>query len=104
MENQGMPPAHPGEVLKGLYLDPMNKKITHAAEDLGVSRRTLSMLVNGHLGVSAEMALRLGKALGTTPELWLNIQQSFDLWEARQKIKDIRTNVMYKPDEQIKAD
>ncbi len=103
MENQGTPPAHPGEVLKGLYLDPMNKSITHAAEDLGVSRRTLSMLVNGHLGVSAEMALSLSKALGTTPESWLNIQQSFDLWEARQKIKNIRVNIMYKPDEQVKA-
>ena len=99
-----MPPAHPGEVLKGLYLDPMEKTITRAAEDLGVSRRTLSMVINGHLGVSAEMALRLGKALGTTPELWLNIQQAFDLWEARQKKIDIHVNVMRKTGKQIKEE
>lgn len=98
-----MPPAHPGEVLKGLYLDPMDKTITQAAEDLGVSRRTLSMLINGHLGVSAEMALRLSTALGTTPELWLNMQQSYDLWEARQNIKNIHVHVMRKPQGQIAA-
>lgn len=97
-----MPPAHPGEVLKGLYLDPMEKTITRAAEDLGVSRRTLSMVINGHLGISAEMALRLGKALGTTPELWLNIQQAFDLWEARQKKIDIHVSIMRKTGKQIK--
>lgn len=94
-----MPPAHPGEVLKGLYLDPMDKTITQAAEDLGVSRRTLSMLVNGHLGVSAEMALRLGKALGTTPELWLNMQQGYDLWKARQKTENLLVQVMRPPSE-----
>lgn len=101
MTIQGMAPAHPGEILKGLYLDPMEKTITQAAEDLGVSRRTLSMIINGHLGVSAEMALRLGKALGTTAELWLNMQQSFDLWTARQKIKSIRVHVMRKPSEHV---
>lgn len=97
MRTQGMAPAHPGEVLKGLYLDPMGKTITQAAEDLGVSRRTLSMLINGHLGVSAEMALRLSTALGTTPELWLNMQLSYDLWEAKQKIKTLKVHVMRKP-------
>ncbi|SEL96055.1 addiction module antidote protein, HigA family [bacterium A37T11] len=89
-----MPPAHPGEVLKGLYLDAMDKTITQAATDLGISRRTLSMLVNGHLGVSAEMALRLSQALGTTPELWLNMQQSFDLWQAKQHMDHIHVQVM----------
>ena len=76
----------------------MGKTISQAAEDLGISRRTLSMIVNGHLGVSAEMALRLGKALGTTPELWLNIQQGFDLWTAKQKIGNLAVKVMRKPD------
>lgn len=104
MEKQGMPPAHPGEVLKGLYLDPIEKTITRAVEDLGISRCTLSMLINGHLGVSAEMALRLSKALGTTPELWLNIQQNFILWEARQKKIDIHVNVMHKTGKQIKEE
>lgn len=97
MATRAIAPAHPGEVIKGLYLDPMEKTITQAAEDLGVSRRTLSMLINGHLGVSAEMALRLSKALSTTPELWLNMQQSYDLWEAKQKIKTLNVHVMRKP-------
>ena len=103
MAAQGMAPAHPGEVLKGLYLDPMETTITQAAEDLGVSRRTLSMLVNGHLGVSAEMALRLSKALGTTPELWLNMQQSYDLWEAKQKARTLKVHIMRKPNADVVA-
>lgn len=76
-----MPTAHPGEVLKGLYLEPLHITITDAASKLHVSRKTLSQLVNGRMGVSPEMAVRLSKALNTTPELWLNIQQSFELWE-----------------------
>ena len=86
MTTRAIVPAHPGEVLKGLYLDPMKKTITQAAEDLGVSRRTLSLLINGHLGVSAEMAFRLSKALSTPSELWLNMQQSYDLWEAKKNL------------------
>lgn len=80
----------------------MEKTNTRAAEDLGVSRRILSMVINGPLGVSAEMALRLGKALDTTPELWLNIQQAFDLWEARQKKIDIHVSIMRKTGKKIK--
>jgi addiction module HigA family antidote len=103
MEQLGMPPAHPGEVLKGLYLDPLEKTITQAAKDLCVSRRTLSMIVNGHLGISAEMDLRLAKSLGTTPELWLNIQQCHDLWKARRSLKDIGVTVIHRPEGKIKA-
>jgi addiction module HigA family antidote len=55
-----------------------------------VARKTLSQLINGHMGVSAEMALRLSKALKTTPELWLNMQQSHDLWIASQKMKSVK--------------
>lgn len=84
MLQQGMPPAHPGEVLKGLYLDQLEITITQAAANLGVSRRVLSLLVNGKAGISVEMALRLAEALNTTPELWLNMQQNYDLWHAKQ--------------------
>lgn len=82
MSTPAFSPAHPGEVLKGLYLDPLKITITNAAANLGVSRRTLSMLINGRIGVSAEMALRLSEALDTTPEIWLDMQQSYDLWHA----------------------
>lgn len=81
-------PPHPGEVLKGLYLDPLNITVTEAALALNVARKTLSALVNGRSGISPEMALRLAKALNTTPELWLNMQAQHDLWIARQHKAD----------------
>ena len=86
MLKRGMAPVHPGEILKEMYLEPLGISVTDFADNLGVTRRTVSLLVNGHSGVSAEMALRLGKALGTTPELWLNMQQKHDLWSAGKKV------------------
>src|SRR5450631_3143405 len=89
MIKRGMAPVHPGAVLKGLYLEPMEITITQAANNLGVARKTLSQLVNGHMGVSAEMAIRLSKALNTSPQLWLNMQQGYDLWVAEKKADEI---------------
>lgn len=94
MLQQGMPPAHPGEVLKGLYLDQLEITITQAAANLGVSRRVLSLLVNGKAGISVEMALRLAEALNTTPELWLNMQQNHDLWHAKQNRPEAQVHKM----------
>ncbi|WP_265949135.1 HigA family addiction module antitoxin [Dechloromonas sp. A34] len=76
-------PAHPGEVLKEWI--PEGMTVTTAAEQLGVSRVTLSKILNGKAGISAEMALRLSAWLGTTPEVWLEMQSARDLWEAEQK-------------------
>jgi addiction module HigA family antidote len=87
MLKQGMKPTHPGQVLKNLYMDPLELSQANAAENLGITRKTLSMLLNGHQGISAEMALRLAKAFDTTPELWLNMQRNYDLWNAGQKVK-----------------
>ena len=87
MLRQKMLPVHPGEILKEMYLDPLRISITDLAYNLGVARKTVSQLVNGHMGMSAEMALRLGKAFTTTPELWLNLQRNYDLWQAGSKIK-----------------
>src|SRR5580693_7631798 len=89
MIKRGMAPVHPGIVLKGLYLEPMEINITQAANRLGVARKTLSELVNGRVGVSAEMAIRLSKGLNTTPQLWMNMQQGYDLWVAEKKSADI---------------
>ncbi|MDP1764766.1 MAG: HigA family addiction module antitoxin [Sediminibacterium sp.] len=86
MIKQGMPPVHPGEILKEMYLDPLGVNNTRLADNLGVARKTVSQLINGHMGVSAAMALRLGKAFDTTPELWLNLQRNYDLWYAGTKI------------------
>ena len=68
-------PTHPGEILRELYLSPLNLSVTDASQALGVSRKTLSELLNGKSGVSTTMSLRLSKAFNTTPELWLNLQQ-----------------------------
>jgi len=75
--------AHPGEVLKEWI--PEGMTVTTAAEQLGVSRVMLSKILNARAGISAEMALRLSAWLGTTPEVWLEMQSARDLWEAEQK-------------------
>lgn len=79
-------PAHPGQVLKAGYIDGSGLTLTEVAARLGVSRNSLSELVNGRRGVSVEMALRLSVAFGTTPQLWLNMQRGYDLWHARQNL------------------
>lgn len=72
-------PAHPGEILREQIGD---MPVTKLAAHLGISRVTLSRLLNGTSGVSAEMALKLSEALRTSPELWLNLQTQYDLWQA----------------------
>lgn len=67
-------PPHPGEVLKELCLKPLGLSVTRAAEALGVRRKTLSSILNGRAGISPEMAIRLSKAFGTSPESWVNQQ------------------------------
>lgn len=80
-------PNHPGEVLREMYLSPLGLTVTAAARSLGVTRKALSELINGKAGISTTMALRLSKAFNTTPELWLNMQQNYDLWVAQKKVK-----------------
>ena len=80
-------PPHPGEVLKdGVFADNL-VSVTDAAAALGVTRVSLSRVLNGKAGVSAEMAVRLGKWLGTGPEVWLNMQAQYELWKAEQALK-----------------
>ena len=76
-------PAHPGEVLREWLPEKMT--VTEAAEQLGISRVMLSKILNGNAGVSADMALRLSAWLGTTPEVWVDMQSAWDLWRAEQK-------------------
>ena len=87
-------PEHPGTVLKELYLKTLNISITETAKALGVTRNTLSELVNGHSGISTTMALRLSKTFNTTPDLWLNMQQNFNLSRAKKKVKLSRVKVL----------
>ena len=74
---------HPGEILREDYLKPLGLSVSGAAKALGVARKTLSALLNERAGISPAMALRLAKALDTSPELWINLQAQFDLWQAR---------------------
>ena len=83
-------PPHPGEIIKTLCLEPLGLTVTQAAEGLGVSRKTLSAILNGRAGVSPEMAVRLSIAFGTSSESWLNQQTQYDLWHAEQRRKQLR--------------
>jgi addiction module HigA family antidote len=78
-------PPHPGEVLKELYLEPLGLTVTETARALGLSRKSLSALLNGRAGVSPDMAMRLARAFETSPESWLNLWQQYALWKARQR-------------------
>ena len=80
-------PPHPGESIKEFYLKGLNLSVVDAATALGVTRKTLSAIVNGKAGISADMAIRLSKVFKTTPELWLNMQSGYDLWHATQRMK-----------------
>ncbi len=81
-------PPHPGEILRDLCLEPLGISITDAAKALGVSRKTLSAVVNGRSGISPEMAIRLATAFSTSPESWLNQQNQYDLWKAEQNMSN----------------
>jgi len=78
-------PAHPGEILRELYLKPMHVTITQAAEALGVSRKHISAIVNGRVPVTPDMAMRLAAVFATEAQLWVNLQAQHDLWVVSQK-------------------
>jgi antitoxin HigA-1 len=85
-------PPHPGSVLQDYLAD---FSVTDAAKHLGVTRVALSRILNGSAGISADMALRLADALGTSPSLWMGMQSQYDLWRAskrrRAKVPRLRT-------------
>ena len=82
-------PPHPGAFIRRQCLDPLGLSVTEAANGLAVSRNTLSMLLNGRLGISPEMAIRLSQAFGGSPESWLQQQLQYDLWHAQHKREDV---------------
>ena len=83
-------PPHSGEVLRALCLDPLGLTVTKAARALGVSRKTLSGILNGRAGISPEMAVRWSLAFDTSAESWLNQQVQYDLWRAERNRKNLR--------------
>ena len=85
-------PAHPGEIVREECLKPLSLSVTAAADALGVTRKALSDLLNGHTGVSPDMAIRLEKVFGSTADTWLGMQMQYELWEARQRSDKIQVN------------
>jgi addiction module HigA family antidote len=80
-------PTHPGEILREDILPALGLSVTEAARQLRVTRQTLHRILSGKSGVSAEMAVRLGKFCGNGPGLWLRMQQRYDLWHAEQRLR-----------------
>lgn len=86
-------PPHPGEIIRELHLKPLGITVTKAAQAIGVSRKAMSDLVNGHAGISPEMAVRLSLAFNTTSDFWLTLQMNYDLWMAKKREKSLRRRV-----------
>ena len=82
-------PPHPGGVVRRQCLEPLGLSVARAAQGLGVTRQALSDLVNEKAGISVEMAIRLSKAFGSSPETWLGMQMAYDLWQARSRAEQL---------------
>jgi antitoxin HigA-1 len=89
-------PPHPGEILRNDYIEPLELTITELASNLGIARKNLSAIVNGHSGISPEMAVRLSIAFNTTPEFWINLQTNYDLWEVLKSPVSKKIKPLYK--------
>jgi len=87
-------PPHPGEILKTLCLEPLNLTVADAAKALGVSRKTLSSILNGRIRISPKMAVRLSIAFDTTAQSWMNQQAHYDLWQAEQNRSELKVTCL----------
>lgn len=83
-------PPHPGRIVRQECIEPLGLTVTAAAKGLGVTRKALSELLNGKSGISPEMALRLAKAFGSSPETWLGLQMDYGLAQVQRKVRKIR--------------
>jgi antitoxin HigA-1 len=101
MQKMNRKPTHPGVIVKEDYLVPLSISIKDMAENLGVSRKTLSKILNERGSVTPDMALRLSRAFNTSPDLWLNLQKNYDLWNAEKestswkKVKPLSPDILY---------
>ena len=92
-------PPDPGEILKGLWLAPMDVSITDAAKSIGVSRKTLSKIINKKGNITPEMAVRLSISLGSSPESWMGHQTTYDLWKVEQRKEELNAHPIWKINE-----
>ena len=96
-------PPHPGRIIRQECIKPLGMTVTEAAEQLGMTRQNLNNVVNGKSGISPEMAIRLSKAFGSRPEVWLGLQMEYDLAEAEKKSRDIRVRRVHSKLEEIRV-
>jgi addiction module HigA family antidote len=92
-------PAQPGRIVKSACLEPLGLSVTAGAKILGITRQTLTKIVNGKSGISAEMAIRLSKAFGSTADIWVRMQASYDLAQARKDEAKIKVRRQHIPQE-----
>ena len=90
-------PPHPGEVLKELYMKPLKLSVTKTAAALGISRKTLSEIVNGRAPITLDTAMRVAKAFGTSVESWLNGQVKYDVWQMKSRVRLRDVQSLYNP-------
>ena len=88
-------PPHPGGIIRDLCIKPLGLTVTQAAQGLGVTRKTLSLLLNGHAGISPEMAVRLSQAFGRSAESWLQLQVQYDIAQVKRSAKEINIKPLY---------
>ena len=86
MIQRAQSPSHPGEILKEMFISERNLTITEVAKGLNMARANLSSVINGHLGISPELAVKLSEAFGNTAQFWVNLQNNYELWHAERKI------------------
>lgn len=86
MLKRKLPPNHPVIILKEMFIGERQLTITEVAQGLGMARANLSAIVNGHTGISPELAVKLSEAFGNTPQFWVNLQNNYELWHAEQKV------------------
>jgi addiction module HigA family antidote len=103
MLKRGLPPSHAGVILRELFMKERNLTITALAQGLGMTRANLSAVVNGHAGISPELAVKLSAAFGNTAAFWLNLQTTYDLWQAERKVKRSTIRHFYLPEQRRKA-
>jgi addiction module HigA family antidote len=87
MLKRGMPPTHPGEILRELFMKERELTVTELAKGLAMTRANLSAILNGRAGISPEVAVKLSEAFGNTAQFWINLQNNYELWHAEKKVK-----------------
>lgn len=85
-----LPPSHPGEILREMFINEYKLTITDVAEGLGMARANLSAIVNERAGISPELSVKLSEAFGNTSQFWMNLQKNYELWHAERKVNRLK--------------